>query len=275
MEQRPGTALVLVGHGSTTNPDSSQPTRLLADTIRSLGIFDEVSSCFWKEEPSMREVLHGIVSPVVYIVPHFISEGYFTRTVIPREFALDGPVTIRGGKRLFSCDPAGSHSSMTQLLIRRARETAPAAPKGQTSLIIVGHGTTLDANSAAAARIQADRIAKDSGYAEVLSCYMEEDPLVSQWASLTTFPHVVVLPFFISDGLHSYQDIPVLLGIRHEAGPAASDSEIFKENPHHLRGKSLYYGGAIGTDPGMKQVILDLVEAFDQNHGGISTRTKA
>src|SRR5436189_94912 len=42
---------------------------------------------------------------------------------------------------------------------------------------------------------------------------MEELPLVSDWRKLTKTRHVVAVPFFISDGLHSYEDIPVLLGI--------------------------------------------------------------
>jgi sirohydrochlorin cobaltochelatase len=100
-------------------------------------------------------------------------------------------------------------------------------------------------------------------YAEVLPTYMEEEPLISHWDTMTTQPNVVVIPFFISDGLHSYQDIPVLLGIREEVGPAASQSEVFKENPHHLRGKNLFYGSAIGTEPMMAGVILDQVAAFD------------
>jgi sirohydrochlorin cobaltochelatase len=69
-----------------------------------------------------------------------------------------------------------------------------------------------------------------------------------------------VIPFFISDGLHSYQDIPVLLGLREEIGPAASESDVFKHNPHHLQGKILFYGSAIGTDPGMADVVLDQLQ---------------
>ena len=34
-------------------------------------------------------------------------------------------------------------------------------------------------------------------------------------------------PFFIADGLHSYQDIPVLIGLEAVAGPAASEAQIF------------------------------------------------
>ncbi len=40
---------------------------------------------------------------------------------------------------------------------------------------------------------------------------MEEPPLVAEWGDrLTETEHVVVVPFFIADGLHSFEDIPVL-----------------------------------------------------------------
>lgn len=263
MEKRPGTALIVVGHGSTTNPDSSEPNHLLADAIRAQGIFDEVLCCFWKEEPSMREILHTISASEVYIVPNFISEGYFTQTVIPRELGLDGPITVIDGKTVRYCEPVGNHASMTSVLLKRARETAPGVPTKESSLLIVGHGTNLNDNSAKAAKNQVALLTELGLYAEVLPTYMEEAPLISDWSTMTTQPNVVVIPFFISDGLHSYQDIPVLLGIREEVGPAASQSEVFKSNPHHLQGKNLFYGSAIGTDPMMAGVILDQVKAFD------------
>jgi sirohydrochlorin cobaltochelatase len=263
MERLPGSALVIVGHGSTTNPDSSEPNHLLADSIRAKAIFDEVFCCFWKEEPSMRDVLHSVTSKDVYIVPNFISEGYFTQTVIPRELGLTGPLTHRDGKAIRYCEPVGNHESMTEVLLKRARETAPGVPTKETSLLIVGHGTNLNDNSAKAAKKQVSLMAGMGLYAEVLPAYMEEAPLVSDWAAMTTQENVVVIPFFISDGLHSYQDIPVLLGIREEVGPAASQSEVFKSNPHRLRDKNLFYGSAIGTDPMMEKVILDQVKAFD------------
>jgi hypothetical protein len=78
-------ALLIVGHGSTENPDSSTPYFDHADEIRRRKLFAEVHCCFWKEEPSMREALYMIDSDEVYVVPDFISEGYFTQEVIPRE----------------------------------------------------------------------------------------------------------------------------------------------------------------------------------------------
>ena len=256
-------ALVIAGHGSTLNPDSATPTLAHAESIRGMGIFAEVVTCFWKQEPFFRDALGTVAATEIYVVPNFISEGYFTQTVIPRELELEGPLTRRNGRTIRYCEPVGNHPSMTEVLLKRARETAPGVPTNETSLLIVGHGTNLNDNSAKAAKTQVALLSQMNLYAEVLPTYMEEAPLISDWASMTTQRNVVVIPFFISDGLHSYQDIPVLLGIREEVGPAASQSEVFLSNPHHLHGKELYYGSAIGTDPMMADVILDQVKAFD------------
>jgi len=212
----------------------------------------------------MREALFMIDSPEVYIVPDFISEGYFTQEVIPRELELDGPTTRRNGKTLHYCLPVGIHKSMTGLIMKRARDVAPEASPEETTLIITGHGTGLNQNSTKAIKDQAELILKSgAGYKLVTDAYMEEAPFIAEWDKLSNTQNVVVVPFFISDGLHSYQDIPVMLGIEPEVGPAASQREVFRHNPHHLRGKTLYYSSAIGTEPLLADVILDQVADFD------------
>lgn len=269
-------ALILVGHGSTLNPDSATPTHQHADVIRQRGVFAEVVCAFWKEEPSMREVFYALRSRTSYVVPLFISEGYFCQQVLPRELRLDGPVTRRAdGTTVFYCDPVGIHPSMTKLLLKRADEVAPGVPRGETSLVIVGHGTSLNENSRKAIEQQVELI-RDGGYgfAEVVDTYMEEAPFVAKWAELTTAPNVVVVPFFIADGLHSYQDIPVLLGMEAEVGAAASQREVFRHNPHELHGRKLYYSSAIGTEELMADVVMDQVKDFDAKHG-VATRVES
>ncbi len=264
---KPHCALLIVGHGSTENPDSSTPYFDHADEIRSRKLFKEVHCCFWKEEPSMREALYMIDAEEVYVVPDFISEGYFTQDVIPRELELTGPSTRVHGKTVHYCLPVGIHPHMTTLLLHRAKEVAPEAEPEATTLIITGHGTGLNANSTKAIRDQVELIAKsDAGYAAVLDAYMEEQPFIAKWDELAPTPNVIVVPFFISDGLHSFQDIPVLLGIEDEVGPAASQRDAFRQNPHYLRGKTLYYTSAIGTERLMADVILDQVADFDSRH---------
>src|SRR5262245_34168591 len=246
-------ALLIVGHGSTLNPDSSAPSQAQASSIRKRALFREVACCFWKEEPSCRDALFFFDDPEireVYVVPNFISEGYFTQTVIPRELELKGRLTTRvNGQSWKYCQPVGNHEGMTQLLLDRAQAVAPGVKESETTLLIVGHGTALNDRSAVAAKREVEKIAGLGRYAAVANAYMEESPLISDWASLTNTPNVVVVPFFISDGLHSYQDIPVLLGIESAPTAAISRQTVFRRNPHQLHGRNLYYASAIGTEP--------------------------
>src|SRR4030095_16713231 len=272
MLHKPHSALVIVGHGSTVKQDYSAPTFDHMENIRKRGVFGEVHCCFWKEEPSFRQIFHMVDRDDIYLVANFISEGYFTRTVVPRELELTGELTQKDGRMIKYCEPVGNNERITELLLRRAAEVAPGVDPAQTSLFIVGHGTDLNENSAVAAKREVDRIDAMGRYAEVRNAYMEEAPLIAKWDELSTQPNVIVVPFFISDGLHSYEDIPVLLGIAAESLGAASVNakEVFKRNPYSLRGRNLYYASAIGTESLFADVIVEQVAAFDAQHGEAS-----
>jgi sirohydrochlorin cobaltochelatase len=292
MTSESSSALLIVAHGSTVNPDSSAPTLAHAAEIRRRKIFAQVECAFWKEEPSLRDAMF-LFDPEsireVCVVPNFISEGYFTQTVVPRELELNGRITKRSDGQIWKyCEPVGNHPMMTELLLKRARDVAPDVAPAETSLLIVAHGTDLNENSAIAAKREAEKIRALGKYAAVLNVYMEERPLVSDWRKLTESPNVVVVPFFISDGLHSYEDIPVLLGIasRHpERSPQAREKskdpaeislgsttgsldsarddtgwghgDIFRRNPYAIDGRNLYYAPSIGTDPGFADIIRE------------------
>jgi sirohydrochlorin cobaltochelatase len=256
-------ALLIVAHGSTVNPDSSTPTLAHTEEIRRRNLFSDVECAFWKEEPSLRDALF-LFDPEsireVHVVPNFISEGYFTQTVVPRELELNGPTTKRpSGQTWKYCQPVGNHPMVTELLLRRACEIAPGIPENETSLLIVAHGTDLNENSAVAAKREAEKIRALGKYAAVMNVYMEEPPLVSDWRKLTKTPNVIVVPFFISDGLHSYEDIPVLLGIADGrlTTSRATRGEVFRRNPYEIDRRSLFYAPSIGTDPGFADIIIE------------------
>ena len=264
MISKSNSALLIVGHGSTVNPDSSAPTLAHAAEIRRRKIFADVQCAFWKEEPSLRDAIFSFDPEAiceVYVVPNFISEGYFTQMVIPRELELNGRLTKRSIGQIWKyCDPVGNHPMMTELLLQRAGDVAQDADPAETSLLIVAHGTDLNENSAVAAKREAEKIRALGKYAAVLNAYMEEPPLVSDWQKLTSTPNVVVVPFFISDGLHSYEDIPVLLGITEGRSTTVSrlaHGEVFQRNPYKIDGRSLFYAPSIGTDLGFADIIIE------------------
>ena len=261
------TALLIIGHGSTVNPDSSTPTRRHAREIQKRNIFADVRCAFWKEEASLRDASFFFADRTireVFVVPNFISEGYFTQTVIPRELELNGTVTTRAnGQTWIYCEPVGNNPIVTELLLARAHESAPAAEPTKTALLIVAHGTELNDNSAIAAKREAERIRARGEFASVGNAYMEEPPLIADWDRLTTAVNVIVVPFFISDGLHSYEDIPKLLGID------CHETDVFGKNPYRLRGRSLYYAKSIGTDPRFADIIVEqTANAGNVTHAG-------
>ena len=273
MESRSDAALLIVGHGSTVNPDSSAPTLAHATEIRRREIFADVECAFWKEEPSLRDAVFLFDARSVRevcVVPNFISEGYFTQTVVPRELELNGQITMRRNGQVWKYrKPVGNHPSVTKMLLKRACEIAPDVDPFKTSLLIVAHGTDLNENSAVAAKRETERIRALGKYAAVLNVYMEEPPLVSDWRNLTKTSNVVVVPFFISDGLHSYEDIPRLLGIKERRLPSRreqpgvrlesrpSSKEIFRNNPYTIDNRSLFYAPSIGTDAGFADIIIE------------------
>jgi sirohydrochlorin cobaltochelatase len=250
------------------NPDSSAPTLAHAAEIRQREIFGEVQCAFWKEEPSLRDAIF-LFDPEtiknVYVVPNFISEGYFTQTVIPRELELNGKVTKRASGQIWNYgEPVGNHPLMTELLIQRAREIAPGMEEKETSLLIAAHGTDLNENSAVAAKREAEKIRGLGRYADVLNVYMEEAPLISDWRKVTKTPNVVVVPFFISDGLHSYEDIPVMLGIAKGRSSKAKGAEVFSRAPYKIDNRSLFYASSIGTDRRIADIIIEQAAVLER-----------
>lgn len=262
---KPDSALLILAHGSSVNSVSSRPTRELAERLGRSGLFGEVACGFWKEEPGLRAALDSLRAREVFIVPNFTVEGYFVRNVIPRELDLTGPVTVRDGRTLRLCLPVGGHPRMTEVLLHRAREAAPDVDFSRAALLVLGHGTPLDARSSEAVEAQVEALRGRGLFAEVHGAFMETPPLIADWRDLTACADVIAVPFFIADGLHSDEDIPGLLGIA--GGGSAVERE--RRNPHLLGERRLHYSRAVGTDPGMAQVILDQVHAWELCAGGV------
>lgn len=265
-------ALVLIGHGSTLNEDSGATVRKHAAELRRRGYFAEVREGFWKQEPHVKEVLASLRQARVFLVPVFISEGYFSDEVIPRELGFPdlGPgglrVQQRGAQRLFYCKAIGTHEKMAEVLLACAREVVeqfpfPRAPEPKDiTLFIAGHGTAQNANSRKAIELQAERLRSLGVYAAVHAVFMEEEPRIGDCYELAQTRNVVVVPFLVSDGLHVQQDIPVMLG--------ESEGRVQKRlkagqppwrNPTEKRGKLVWYSGVAGGTPGVVEVILERV----------------
>ncbi|MGA2029510.1 MAG: CbiX/SirB N-terminal domain-containing protein [Verrucomicrobiota bacterium] len=262
-------ALVVLGHGTTQNDDSAVPVFQHAAELRRRKIFREVREAFWKQEPQIKKVLAEIYVPKIFIAPLFISEGYFSTQIIPESLGFHFPETLKlktESSELFYCKPVGTHDSMTRVILSSAEEIVknfpfPRIPKNSAvTLFIAGHGTEKNVNSRKAIERQVEMIRAVRIYADVRAIFLEESPRIADCYQIAMTKNVVIVPFFISDGLHTQEDIPVLLG---------QPERIVKErlaagqptwrNPTEKNGKLVWYSPAVGSAPEMADVILERV----------------
>ncbi|WP_299264854.1 CbiX/SirB N-terminal domain-containing protein [Halorientalis sp.] len=261
-------ALVIAAHGSHLNSESSTPTFDHADTVRRSGGFDEVRESFWKEEPHFREALRTVESDEVYLVPLFVSEGYFTEQVIPREFRLEDwdvdqwesngtgatQTTLTAtdtGQTVHYCGPVGTHDAMSDVIAQRAESVTGDPEVGEGfGLAVVGHGTERNENSAKAIEYHADNIRQRDRFDEVKPLYMDEDPEVDDVTDFFDSEDIVVVPLFIADGYHTQEDIPEDMGL-------TDDYRTGWETPAEVDGHRVWYSGAVGTEPLLADVVLE------------------
>lgn len=251
------TALILAGHGSTKNNQSSRFTRETAKRLQKRGIFKDVRVGFWKEHPSFQEVFHGLEAKEAVVVPWFLTRGYFVEKVLAEQFAQT-PIPCR------LTEPIGVRPEIYSLMRERVKRLRrrmlfPAIfgwfrgqgpiRREKTSLLLASHGTPLHAGSRLAADQLAERFTHD-GYRVSRAMFLEEEPRIANWHQLAA-PEgpVIVLPHFLAGGLHGSEDVPQLLGI-----PSG------KEGWYQVHGRAIGYGAPIGAPEEMVQLILKILD---------------
>ncbi len=266
-------ALVLVGHGTTLNADSSAPVFQHGAELRRRRLFAEVREAFWKQSPLLLDALSSVNASRVFLVPLFISEGFFSEQVIPRRLGLRAEgqgefrrVQAHNEQTLYYCKPVGTHKGMTAVLLHRAREVVerfpfPRAPAlKELTLFVAGHGTEQDENSRKPIEWQVEHVRSLDLYGGVHAVFMEEEPGIAECYTLARTKNIVIVPFFISDGLHVQEDIPLMLGqTKGLVRQRLLNRQPTWRNPTEVNGRLVWYSASVGSDPRVADVILERV----------------
>jgi sirohydrochlorin cobaltochelatase len=242
------TALILAGHGSHVSPNTAGVVWPYVDQLRAWGVADEITACFWKEQPAFNQALDAIIADHVVVVPVFTAQGYFSKTVIPTEMGLDGPITKRDGRIIHYTPTLGEHPAMrdaVQRLVAETLKTEQLNPK-TVAVAVIGHGTPRNPNSRDAAREQADLLRQQNVVAEVVAVYLDDAPFIPSVYETTQATNIIALPYFLASGSHTTVDVPRELGIE------------FGDAPATVKGRRVYYTSPIGMDEDICRMILDL-----------------
>jgi sirohydrochlorin cobaltochelatase len=247
--------LLLVGHGSTRNPHSRRPTERLAALLDGAGEILAARPAFLKEPPDIAAGLADLAAlgaRDIRVVPMFVGEGYFTRRVIPAALAA-----AQGPGRLTQTAAVGAHPRLDDIIRRRTADAlrrAGAAPE-EAALLLVGHGSTKRREPLNRGQEMAAQLRLGSGCRDVLACFLEQPPYVSDWTAQTDAPVVIVLPLLIAEGLHGSQDLPPRFGLRPTDVTEDAPPLI---GPRYYAGRQIWYWRGIGSDPEIVSIIRDL-----------------
>jgi sirohydrochlorin cobaltochelatase len=191
----------------------------------------------------VRHVLDTIESEDVYVVPAFISEGYFTQQVIPRELGLEGPVSRKDQKTVRYAGPLGTFEGMTDVILERAEDLIRGREvSGRTALVLLGHGTDLNKNSGGVIYLNAGRIRERGIYDLVEVGFLDQDPEIGVVVDSVEAENVILIPLFIAEGWHTRETIPDDLGLVGEV--------TLRDD------KTIFYGAPVGTHPSMANLIV-------------------
>ncbi len=264
--------LLLLGHGSHLDSNSSAPVHALAQRLEEHGEFGPSSVAFWKEEPSLSRALDAFPpGATVIAIPIFISNGYFVQEVVPRELGLivqgpsghpntpssspaDAPPLPQGRERgpwgeealvrgvhVHYTPPIGDHPRLAEVIALRAKEAGAGA---RDAVAVLGHGTNRNRDSEGNVFAQAERVRAMGAFAEVTTVFMDQEPSMASVFERVAAERVFMVPLFIADGWHVGQTIPEEL--------ALDASEARRAD------RRLTYTPPVGTHPSLVQVVFDL-----------------
>lgn len=150
----------------------------------------------------LRDTFEKIEAETVYAVPMCVAHTYETLTDIPAALSYV-PGTVR------YCEPIGGSPAVTDVLAERASAVAP--DDTESSLVLVGFGSSSKPYHRQTADYHAARLREQSGYEAVLTCYLLQNPTVECVRYNVTTSNAVAVPLFVAPGEATERRIPAAL----------------------------------------------------------------
>lgn len=181
-------------------------------------------------------VIAALAHTRAFVVPVMMCDGLTVQRDLPAAFSGCGSMRLR------FCQPVGTHPGLAALIAERAVQEARLRNfnPAQTRLLLIAHGSTKNSRSETVTRLQLGRLAAMNLFREVAAAYLEQPPSIVD-AIQRLRPPVIAVGLFAAEGRHATVDVETALA-------AAGRADVA-------------YLGAIGTDPGMVQLVAALIRS--------------
>lgn len=222
--------LIVVGHGTGTAAGDASLHALVADLAEN-GAFAGVKAAVLHGDPSLAAAVHDGKAGPIRLLPFLMSGGVTFRKRLGEAMAeISWPETP------LLYPPLGFNPDLAELVVRRAKAAAKANswPVAESHLLLIGHGSLRDPESAQATRSQQQRIAAQGLFASVEAAFLDQPPRLTDVLASHPGP-LLGVGLFAGEGQHGARDMA--LAFAQAACPAR-------------------YCGAIGGDSGLAALAL-------------------
>lgn len=205
-------AALIVAHGQPSDPDPAEA--FMADLALHVGAAlpgRHVAAATLAAPGALELALARLTDPL--IVPFFLADGYFIRTVLPRRLAAAGYAGLP------VLTPFGRMPETLALIASTVR--VAAADNGwttrETALVLAAHGSGASPDAAAAIDAIRTHLAVVTDFATVATGFIEEPPLIVD--VLAAAPaRSICLPLFAARWGHVTADLPAAVRAARYAG---------------------------------------------------------
>lgn len=227
---RADSLLIVVGHG-TGSPSGDAALHHFVAELAGRGIFAEVKAAMLRGGPSLADAAQGAETGAIHLLPFLMSGG-----VTFRERLAEALAEIPWLERPLLYPPLGFNPDLADLLASRGEDAAKKAswPVADCHLLLIGHGSLRDPDSAQSARLHRRRIAARKKFASVVVAFLDQPPRLHDVLASHPGP-LLGVGLFAGEGQHGARDMAQAFA--RAASPAS-------------------YCGAIGGDKGLADLAL-------------------
>lgn len=191
-------ALLLIGRESV---DAREVLETHAERLRRRDVAEEVRPVVYDSDPvrELRDEFAALDAGRVYAVPMCVAHTHDTTDGLPAALSyVSGDVEY--------CEPPGRSPAVTDVILERASGVAPA--DDETSLVLVGFGSSSQPFYRQTMQYHATRLREASAYGEVVTCFLLQNPAVECARYNVGLSQTVAVPVFLSRSDATERQIP-------------------------------------------------------------------
>lgn len=191
-------ALLLIGRESV---DARDVLETHAERLRRRNVAEEIRTVVYDSEPlrELKDEFAALDADRVYAVPMCVAHTHDTTDGLPAALSY-----VSGGVEY--CEPLGQSPAVTSVISERAADVAP--PDDETSLALVGLGSSSQPFYRQTMQYHAARLREESAYGEVVTCFLVQNPAVECVRYDVDLSRTVAVPVFLTRSDATERQIP-------------------------------------------------------------------